>query len=319
MIDPRISWLQTFAAVAEERHFGRAALLVQQTTSSVSRHIRQLEQAIGTPLFERTTRTVVLTPAGRRLYHRIAEPLDTIVAALGGASDHAPAITIGYVGAAAEHIVPALTWQWSRRSPVELHLVPASSSAQLEAIDAGTMDLGLQWAGPERSELARTVVLTEAMRVALPTRHPCSGRERVDLADLVDATWLMAADRTDGVVRQHLACVCATRGFRPRIKDAATGHAAQLHLVANGYGICLVPRTAIDHCRLAVTFAEIDGVHVDLVAITRPRRRPAVQHLLEVLSETTASLGPSSLVRSEATPDADIDRVAGLRCGDGGG
>lgn len=294
MVDVRVSWLQTFVAVAEERHFGRAASRVGHSPSAVSRHVRHLEEAVGRAMFERTTRTVALTPAGRRLYHDIATSVDSLVRALDRSFAEAPSITVGYVAAASEHLVPDMTWQWERRSSVEIQLVPASSAAQLDAIRAGAMDVGLQWTGPRDPELDVTRLLTEPMRVAVPAAHARAGADRIELGDLADATWLMAADRTDRVVRDHLVEVCARRGFTPRIKDAATGHAAQLHLVAAGHGVCLVPRTAARGCRLPVSFAELADEQAHLVAVTRRSPRPAVRDLVDLLA-TTAALEPASM------------------------
>jgi DNA-binding transcriptional LysR family regulator len=93
------------------------------------------------------------------------------------------------------------------------------------------------------------------------------------------------------VVRDHLVGVCAQRGFTPRIKDAATGHAAQVHLVAGGHGICLVPRTALAMSRAPVSFVVIEGVEVDLVAVTRPHPPPPIHELVAVLGRN-ASLEP---------------------------
>lgn len=294
MVDVRVSWLQSFVAVAEERHFGRAASRVSHSASAVSRHIRGLEHVVGRPLFERTTRSVVLTAAGRQLYHDVATSVDALTRAFGAVPGPSSAVVIGYVGAAAEHLVPDLAWTWSRSSDVELQLVPASSHAQLEAITAGTMDVGVQWAGPRDTELLVTTrLLTEPMRVALPATHPRAGADSIRLDELADETWLMSADRTDRVVRDHLADVCAQRGFAPRIKDAATGHAAQVHLVAAGHGICLVPRTAVSASRAPVSFVVIESVEVDLVAVTRPHPTPPVQELVAVLGHR-ASLGPRS-------------------------
>jgi DNA-binding transcriptional LysR family regulator len=292
VIDVRLSWLRTFVAVAEERHFGRAAARVGHSDSAVSRHIRQLEAAVAGPLFERTTRVVALTARGRRLYLEVAPAVESLTGALSPADHPSLPIVVGYVGAASEHLVPAMAARWSLQSDVELRLVPASSAAQLDAIRDGTIDVGLQWHGPSPGdELASEPLLTEPMRVAVPLSHAAAEEGDADLGELASETWLMAADRTDLVVREHLVASCRASGFVPRIKDAATGHAAQLHLVAAGRGICLVPRTALRDCRLPVSFLRIRNEQVRLVAVTGSRPRPHVAELVRML-QRTASLEP---------------------------
>lgn len=259
-------------AVAEELHFGRAADRLHRSTSSVSRHIGSLETVVGSPLLRRTSRQVHLTEAGRTLYADTADAVGVLRRALSAVRPKTREVRIGYVSAAAESLIPRLAALLEVSHPdVKLRLSPSSSSAQVEAMLAGQMDLAVQWAiGAPRLApgLRATVLAHESLAVAVPPHHRLAGFPDVELADLADEPWLMAADASDHILREAFVAACRATGFTPRVVAAATGLHAQLTLVAAGHGICVVPSTAGQALAAHVSLAPLRGLDATLVAVT---------------------------------------------------
>ncbi|MDY7106271.1 MAG: LysR substrate-binding domain-containing protein [Actinomycetota bacterium] len=284
-MDPRLSWLTTFVAVAEERHFGRAARRVNLSRSAVSRHVRQLEQTVGVPLFRRTTREVTLTDEGRRLHHELADAVDLVERSLRRtAAGHA--IRLAYTGAAELRLIPHLARRWNEMGHGHLQLLAAGSAAQLEGIAAGTIDAGVQWEGPVGPAFSVTPIHTEVAHIAVPADHPLAGHDDVPLLAFADEEWLMATDASDSSARRFLITTCRRHGFEPRILDAAIGHSAQMSLVAAGYGLAIVPSVALSNPGLApVAIVRVRDVTLSFVAVTQRQPRPLVHRLVEVLAD----------------------------------
>jgi DNA-binding transcriptional LysR family regulator len=295
-VDPRLSWLTTFVAVAEERHFGHAARRVNLSRSAVSRHVRLLEETVGVPLFRRTTREVTLTDAGRRLHHELADAIDLVERSLLRTGGGQP-IRLAYTGAAEPRLIPQLAKLWNDSGHGRLQLMSASSSAQLEGMTAGSIDAGVQWEGPDDPAFEVTPTHTEIAHVAVPPDHPLAGHDDVPLLAFADAEWLMATDASDSSARRHLQDTCRRHGFEPRIRNAAIGHSAQMSLVAAGYGLSIVPSVALANpTRAPVAIARVRDVTMSFVAVTLRHPRPPVQQLVEVLA------GCGHLLTSPAEP-----------------
>lgn len=289
-MDPKLSWLATFVAVAEDLHFGRAAERLRLSPSAVSRHIRLLEDALHTTLFRRTSRSVILTPEGRRVYGAIAVPVATIEEALrrrpGDRSD-SRTISVAYVSTPGERMIPrAAALFGADQRGYELRLLPASSSEQRTGLIEGWVDIGVQWTLPGASVpagLEHAPIRDEPLTVALPPGHPYAASTELRLIDLAGEDWLMAVDSSDLPLRQGFIAACQRAGFLPRIRSEATGIKAQLSLVAAGQGVCLVPTAMRDSLDFGIGYTQVRDLNASLVAVTRPAPNRAMLRFIELL------------------------------------
>jgi DNA-binding transcriptional LysR family regulator len=288
-MDPRLSWLISFVAVADELHFGRAAERLHLSASAVSRHVRQLEETMHTPLFERTSRSVLLTAEGRRFYAEIAVPVSTIQAALRRttAGSEGRTISVAYVSAPGERMIPQAAARFGAdQLGCELRLLPASSSEQRAGLLAGRIDIGVQWVLPGASVpagLEITPILDEPAEVALLPGHPYASSSELRLIDLADEDWLMAVDSSDLPLRQGFVAACQRAGFLPRIRSEATGFRAQLSLAAAGQGVCLAPAAARESGDFGLCFVPVRDLHASLVAMTRAAPDRTLLRFVELL------------------------------------
>ncbi|NEE02831.1 LysR family transcriptional regulator [Phytoactinopolyspora halotolerans] len=288
-MDPRLSWLVSFVAVAEELHFGRAAERLHLSTSTVSRQIRLLEDSVRVTLFDRTSRSVLLTSEGRRLYGEIAVPVATVEAALkrSGCDVDGRIVRVAYVSAPGERMIPQAAARFAD-DPLgsELSLQPASSSEQRAGLLDGRVDIGVQWTlpgAPVPAGLEMTPIRDEPLVAALPPDHPYGSSTELRLVDLAGEDWLMAVGSSDLALRQGFVAACQRSGFLPRIRSEATGYKAQLSLVAMGRGVCFAPAAAREDDGFGVRYVRMHDLHVSLVAMTRPAPDRVLLRFIELL------------------------------------
>jgi DNA-binding transcriptional LysR family regulator len=238
--------LEHFVAVAEERHFSRAAMRVHIVQSGLSSSIRSLERELGTSLFVRSTRRVQLSEAGRALLpearaalataRRAREAVGAVEGLLRGT------LSIGIMQVLDPVDLPGLLGRFSNQHPgVEIRLRQAGASVLVDEVRRGELDLA--FVGVPRRDLEgvhATMLADEPMVVACPRDHRLAGRKGLALRDLKDEAFIEFP--TDWGVRIAADRTFAAAGISRRIAFELNDVATLLDLVSNGLGIALVPR-----------------------------------------------------------------------------
>ncbi|KWX25296.1 LysR family transcriptional regulator [Mycolicibacterium wolinskyi] len=282
--------LRYFLAVAEERHFGRAAARIPVAQPALSQQILALEVALGVKLFDRSTRHVEITAAGRRLVEharRIVEAADRARAEMTAfAEGKVGQVSVGLVGTATYDLLPRLTRLVRTELPgVDLQVRGELLSPQLlDSLEAGTVDLALVRPLSAEEPVAappaggRGIVLerlrTEELLVVLPSTHPLAGYNVVDLSELRDETFIVHPSSARSFMHHHVLNVCARAGFRPALLEVSET-ATLAVTVAAGLGVAIAPEP--------VRTLGLDGV-----AYRRLRHRETVDLLLASRSSPTA-------------------------------
>jgi DNA-binding transcriptional LysR family regulator len=238
--------LEHFVAVAEERHFSRAAMRVHIVQSGLSSSIRLLERELGTSLFVRSTRRVELTEAGRAFLpearaalaaaRRAREAVGEVEGLLRGT------LSLGIMQVLCPLDLPALLGRFRREHPhVELRLHQSAAAVAVDMVRSGELDLGFVGL-PLRDirGVRATVLADDPMVVACPRDHPLAERESLTLRQLEAETFIEFPN--DWGVRIAADRVFAAAGISRRIAFELNDVATLLDLVANGLGIALVPR-----------------------------------------------------------------------------
>lgn len=243
-LEPRL--LRYFIAVAEERHFSRAAKRLHISQPPLSYAIRQLEEGVGARLLDRTSRHVALTDAGQVLYRealtllRQAQEVCTLVqrvdAGLRGR------LRIGFVGSMLYRGLPAMLAQMRNELPdVEHVLSELNSHDQIEAIRRGELDLGFIHANPVPEEIEALDLLAEPFVVCLPQTHPLSGRKRIALKDLAGDDFIFFARAASPSYYETVLSMCVSAGFVPVICHEVRHWLSVASLVSQGLGVSIVP------------------------------------------------------------------------------
>lgn len=181
--------LEVFAQVVETRSFSRAAQALRLTQSTVSEHVRLLEDEVGTRLFDRLGRETVPTRAGELLYGYARRLLALRVEAqqavdqfLGRVSG---VLTVGASTIPGEYVLPPLIGAFREKFPqVSITLQIGDSRMIADAVLEGRVELGVVGARPEHRNLEATELMPDELVVVVPPGHSWFGRDRVTLEEL---------------------------------------------------------------------------------------------------------------------------------------
>jgi DNA-binding transcriptional LysR family regulator len=242
-----IRWLEAFVAVAEELHFGRAALRLHTSQSPLSQTIRKLEADLGTRLFERNTRSVALTPSGHALLPRAYRVLQEMRLAREAAQTEVAGvrgkIRIGFSGAVNHLTLPPLTRALRRRYPdIELDLTSRVRTADgLASVANGTLDLAFVGypESPAPSVRAR-LVAREEIGAVLPLDHPLAHKRSIPLKSLAGDDFISPPMDGSSAMTEVLLASCMAAGFRPRVVQELSDPYMVLTFVAAGVGVTLM-------------------------------------------------------------------------------
>ncbi|ADU37585.1 LysR family transcriptional regulator [Variovorax paradoxus] len=259
LIDLR-AWRQ-FVAVAEELHFGRAALRLHMTQPPVTQAIAQLEKTLGVVLFDRTRRRVALTPAGEALLPDVRELLARAQAlparARAAAAGQVGRVRIAFVSTVGFEQLPAWVREFRVLCPeVALELVEATGDVQLEAFARGEIDAGLMLHSPGAAPpgLTRLAVSEEPLVLALPARHALARTEKLLLADVLAEPLVIFPRRIVPSLHDAIFELYHAAGRVPQLAQAAIQMQTIVNLVSGDIGVAWVPESVTQFRRAGVVY-----------------------------------------------------------------
>lgn len=245
MIETRL--LRQFIAVAETLHFNRAAERLHMAQPPLSQAIRRLESEIGATLFERTNRSVALTPAGaaflesaRRMLESLEEGVAHTRRVAQGMAGH---LTLTFINIAPYALLLRALRDFRAAYPaVAFTLQEATTHEQVQALETGRADIGFMRApGATTPSLRFKTLLREPIQVALPAGHALAAQADVPLAALKDEPFVASPRRLGQGFHDQLIQLCQTAGFVPRVVQEARQLQTVAALVAAGFGVALLP------------------------------------------------------------------------------
>jgi len=242
--------LRYFVRVASELHFGRAAAQLGISQPPLSQQIRLLETELGVQLFERSSRRVRLTVAGRLFLDEAKATLERAEHAINvtrrAASGELGELAIGLSASALfTPIFAEAVTAFRRRYPdVHLDLTERSVAAQREGVAAGTLDIGLVRSGRRLAlpaGVTATALAIDRMYVAMPEGHRLAVTEDViDIAELADEPMVHYPYDREGF-QEDLYRLFGSVGLRPRLVQETHEMSTLLGLVSAGLGITVLP------------------------------------------------------------------------------
>ena len=247
--DPTIKQLRYLCAVAEKRHFGRAAKSCYVSQSTLSAGIQELELSMGLPLVERGHKIVLLTPAGEKAVKRAIDILAEVQAmkeeAAGATEPLSSSIRLGAIPTIAPFLLPDALARLRRDYPRLQLLIREDLSANLVSLLAhGDLDV-LLLALPYPLEGAQVHHLfDDPFVVAFPKGQAFSGCRKVEPRALEGQEFILLEE--GHCLRNHILKACQLNDSQISLSFEATSLQTIVPMVANGIGITLLPRMALE-------------------------------------------------------------------------
>jgi len=239
--------LRYLVALADERHFGKAAERCFVSQPTLSAQIRKLEEYLGVPLVERQPKRVTLTETGAKIVERARRALqeaDAIVELAKTDRDPlAGALKLALIPTVGPYLLPHVAGPLRRALPrLKLMLYEYQTGPLLEKLRDGELDLGILALPVPLDGLETAPLYDEPFTVAMPANHPLAERDRVKLEDLRGETLLLLED--GHCLRDQALEVCSRIRLNEEQDYRATSLETLRQMVAAGHGITLLPELA---------------------------------------------------------------------------
>jgi len=239
--------LEAVLALAEYGSFVAAAARLRLSQPALTRSIQRLETALGVRLFERSTRRVQITAAGRE-FAAVAERMlndlgITVQSVREVAEERRGLVVISSVMSVAGGLLPGIVASYRADRPgVEIHIREGVHAAVLEDVRSGVADFGIGYVDELPDFAAGTALSRETFCVVMPARHKLAARRGLSLSELRDEP--MVGLPTEARTRRTIDAAAATSGVPLRQAVVVSQFATLMALVGAGVGIAIVPKGA---------------------------------------------------------------------------
>ncbi|MDR3505678.1 MAG: LysR family transcriptional regulator [Acidocella sp.] len=256
--------LRYFVAVAQERNFTRAAERLHIAQPPLSRQIQQLEEELGLQLFERESRPLKTTEAGRLFLEQavqVLERVDTVRMMMHRLKEAGrPRFVIGFAPSTIYAALPNLIRRFRATAPeVELSLVEMVSYEQIAALKEGRIDVGFGRIRLEDPAVRRDVLRNEPLVVALPVAHHLASAEGpVGLAELAQEPLIIYPREPRPSYADQVISLFRDRGLEPNIVHEARELQTAIGLVAAEIGCAIVPVSVARLKRDDIMYRDLD-------------------------------------------------------------
>lgn len=240
--------LRYLVALADHKHFGRAAAACFVSQPTLSTQIKKLEDELGVALVERAPRHVMLTPAGRDAAERarvvIAEVEQMKEAARRTQNPEAGTVRLGIFPTLGPYLLPHVVPRIRQRFPqLELLLVEEKTDVILRQLREGKLDAGVLALPLHDDQLHTEFLFEEPFLLAVPESHPLAGRDTLTMRDLSQESLLLLED--GHCMREQSLDVCHLAGATEKTGFRATSLETLRQMVAANVGITLLPMLAV--------------------------------------------------------------------------
>jgi DNA-binding transcriptional LysR family regulator len=244
-----IKHLQYFLEVVEFNSFSRAADHLYITQPTISKMIKNLELELEVTLFDRSRKQLVLTDAGQSIYEQ-AKLIDQAFKNLGTELEELSGLTKGHIRIGlppifdAQNFLKIIGYFHEEHPGITFQLVEHGSKKIEEAVENNELDVGVIVLPTKKNLFEYFSIMEEDLKLVLHTSHPLVNKEKVDLSDLVNESFILF--NKDFVLNDRIILTCNAAGFNPTIISESTQQSNIVEMVANKLGVALLPESVCD-------------------------------------------------------------------------
>ena len=289
MMNVSIRQLRAAVAVADHGSFTRAAESLHQTQSACSGLVRDLEDELGLRLFDRTTRRVALTEAGREFTAAARHTLADLEEAVGGiqalAERRRGRVTVAAPPLLAATVLPGVIAKFGQEHPaIQVLLQDVATDEIVARVRDGRADLGVGTFDPAEEGVGLALLATDRLRLFCPPGHPLTQRQSVPWRALRGETLIGLTRASD--VRRLTDRALTKAGLPARPAFEVAQMATAVALVDAGAGLAVLPAYALSYTRL-------------FRVVSLPLTNPAVTRNISLLTAGERSLSPAAAAFAE--------------------
>ena len=289
--DIELRHLRYFVTVAEELHFGRAAERLHVSQPPLSQQIRKLEEMLGYPLFNRTSRSVSLTAAGEALFESARRTLRNVQRDIDETRSigrgEVGSLHIGFVGSAVLTRFPRIFRVYREAYPrVRLYLHESFTARVIEGLENGTLDAGILRDGDPVESLNVTTILSEPFVAVLPVNHPRAKQKSISPASLRDEPFVYYPPTAGARAFDKPLAIFEEYGFRPHIVQQASHWLTIMRLIGAGLGVSVAPecvRRIASPDVACLTLRQTKAVSNIELALLAGESRAIVHHFAQIV------------------------------------
>ncbi len=242
--------LKVFCTVAETKSFSKTSEIIHLTQPAVSLQIQALEEIYETRLFDRSSNTVTLTPAGEILYNYAKDILSLYASAekeLGTLTRVVKGgITIGASSTIGNYVLPRVIVDFRKKYPkIRAHLLVGNTRRIVEFLNEGTIDLGLVEGEVSRQKITVEKLLSDELVLIMSPKNALAKRANIRISDIVKEPFILREEGSG--TRQVLEKYLAKHGIYPqnmKISLVLGSTESIKQAVEDGAGVSIVSRWA---------------------------------------------------------------------------
>ena len=307
---PTLRQLRFLVAVADRRHFGQAAEDCFVSQSTLSAAIQELEETLGVTLFERTRRSVAPTAIGRELAERARTLLQDAEELVDVArASHDPlsgSLQLGVIPTVGPFLLPVVLPAVRDAAPdLRIFLREDQTEPLLDRLDAGSLDAVILALPVPLANVETEDIAVDRFFLVCPREHRLASLPAIRPSDLATEDLLLLED--GHCMRDHALAACELEGARRNAGFQGTSLMTLVQMAANGLGVTLAPKMAIDagivrglDLHVAPLEADTPSRRIALAWRRTSGRKETFRKLAGILRETLAQ--KAARPRAEVRP-----------------
>ncbi|MBI5102614.1 MAG: LysR family transcriptional regulator [Nitrospirae bacterium] len=243
--------LKVFCTVAETKSFSKTSEIIHLTQPAVSLQVQALEEIYETKLFDRSSSTVTLTPAGEVLYKYAKEILalyvnvEKVIGEITGLVKGS--ISIGASSTIGNYLLPGVITDFKKTHlKIKIHLLVGNTKRVVDLLNSGSIDIGLVEGEVTRQKMIVERLIPDELLLVVPSHHPWAKKKDIPISELTKEPFILREGGSG--TRQMIEMFLARYGIAPnnmRISMVLGSTEAIKEAVENGLGVSILSRWAV--------------------------------------------------------------------------